>query len=575
MKRIIRGSRETPLVIAAMFLTVVGSVVVARATSRPQSSAGAAAAPPFSADRLLAHIRVLSSNEFQGRGPGTEGETKTIAYLQEQYRAAGLEPGNPDGTYLQNVPLVGIRPDPNMEMTFAGHGKTIHAAYRDDFVAVTRRVADSVTLDAPMIFVGYGVQAPEYKWDDFKGVNVKGKVIVVLVNDPPVTKGDPPVLDDAMFGGKAMTYYGRWTYKYEKAAELGAAGCLIVHETAPAGYPWEVVRNSWSGESFSLLSADKGMGRAVAEGWISHEKAREIFGAAGLDYEKLKQQAATRDFQPVPLEMDAHLVIHNTIRTIDSHNVIAKRTGSDPVLKSQYVIYTAHWDHFGIGPPVNGDNIYHGAADNASGTAALLEIARAYAQLKTAPRRTMLFISVTAEEQGLLGSEYYATHPLYPLARTAADINMDGMNTWGRTHDILEIGMGKSTLDEVAAEAAKDQGRVVRPDAEPEKGFYYRSDHFSFAKVGVPALDPDSGSDYLGKPPGWGMMKKDEYTANDYHKPSDVIKPDWDLSGAAEDSQLYFEIGDRVANADKMPEWKAGAEFKAIREASLRSQAAQ
>jgi Zn-dependent M28 family amino/carboxypeptidase len=574
VKKRFRASLELPLAVAAAVLLTAGAGVFARANSRSQNATDASA-PSFSAERLLAHIRVLSSNEFQGRGPGTEGETKTIAYLQEQYRAAGLEPGNPDGTYLQNVPMVGIRPDPSMEMTFAGHGKTVHAAFRDDFVALTRRVSDSVTLDAEMIFVGYGVQAPEYKWDDFKGTDVKGKVIVVLVNDPPVTKGNPPVLDDAMFGGKAMTYYGRWTYKYEKAAELGAAGCLIVHETGPAGYPWEVVRNSWSGESFSLLSADKGMSRAAVEGWISHEKAQELFTAAGFDYEKLKQQAVSPDFHPVPMGMNAHLVIHNTIRTIDSHNVIAKRTGSDPVLKNQYVIYTAHWDHFGIGPPVNGDNIYHGAADNASGSAALLEIARAYAQLKTPPRRTMLFISVTGEEQGLLGSEYYATHPLYPIARTAANINMDGMNTWGRTHDIIEIGMGKSTLDEVAAGAAKDQGRVIVPDAEPEKGLYYRSDHFSFANVGVPAFDPDSGVDYLGKPPGWGMMKKDEYTANNYHKPSDVIKPGWDLSGAAEDSQLYFEIGDHVANADKMPEWKAGAEFKAIREASLKSQTAQ
>jgi Zn-dependent M28 family amino/carboxypeptidase len=346
-----------------------------------------------------------------------------------------------------------------------------------------------------------------------------------------------------------------------------------VHETGPAGYPWDVVRDSWSGEAFNLVSADKNMHRAAVEGWITHEQAQALFRAAGLDFEAEKKKAVSPDFHPVPLGMKAQLDIHNTLRTIQSHNVIAKRTGSDPSLKNQYVIYSAHWDHFGIGPEVNGDKIYHGALDNASGTAALLEIAGAYAQLKpeNAPKRTIIFLSVTAEEQGLLGSEYYAEHPLYPVARTAANINMDGMNVWGKTKDITEIGKGKSTLDEVVAEVAREQGRTVRTDPEPEKGFYYRSDHFSFAKVGIPAFDPDAGIDFVGKPEGWGLKKRDEYTANDYHKPSDVIKPDWDLSGAVQDCQLYFLVGYRVANAPKMPEWKPTAEFKAIREESLRS----
>ena len=514
----------------------------------------------------MAHIRTLSSDEFQGRGPGTKGEDLTIAYMQKQFRDAGLEPGNPDGTYLQGVPLVGTRPDPKMTLTFAGHGKTMQLAFEKDFVAQTRRMVDSVHLDADMIFVGYGVQAPEYKWDDFKGVDVRGKVIVVLINDPPVP-------DERMFGGKAMTYYGRWTYKYEKAAEMGAAGCLIVHETERAGYPWEVVRDSWSGEAFNLVAADKNMHRAAVEGWITHEQALELFRTAGLDYETEKKKAVSADFRPVPLGMKAQLDIHNTLRTIQSHNVIAKRTGSDPALKNQYVIYSAHWDHFGIGPEVNGDRIYHGARDNASGTAALIEIARAYAQLKpgNAPKRTILFLSVTAEEQGLLGSEYYAEHPLYPVSRTAANINMDAMNVWGKTRDITEIGKGKSTLDAVVADVAEQQGRTVRSDPEPEKGSYYRSDHFSFAKVGIPAFDPDPGIDFVGKPAGWGIAKRQEYTANDYHKPSDVIKPDWDLSGEAQDCQLYFLVGLRVADMPEMPEWKPDAEFKAIREASLKS----
>jgi Zn-dependent M28 family amino/carboxypeptidase len=547
------------LILAAL----TSAIVVPRLALRGQSLA---ASPAFSAERLMAEIRTLSSDEFQGRGPGTKGEELSIAYIQKQFREAGLEPGNPDGTYLQSVPLVGTRPDPNMTLTFAGHGKTMKLAFEKDFVAQTRRTVDSVHLDADMIFAGYGVQAPEYKWDDFKGVDVRGKVIVVLINDPPVP-------DERMFGGKAMTYYGRWTYKYEKAAELGAAGCLIVHETDPAGYPWEVVRDSWGGEVFNLVAADKNMHRAAVEGWITHERAQELFRAAGLDYETEKKKAVSADFRPVPLGMRAQLDIHNTLRTIQSHNVIAKRTGSDPALKNQYVIYSAHWDHFGIGPEVNGDTIYHGARDNASGTAALIEIARAYAQLKpeSAPKRTVLFLSVTAEEQGLLGSEYYAEHPLYPVSRTAANINMDAMNVWGKTRDITEIGKGKSTLDEVVTDVAEQQGRTVRSDPEPEKGSYYRSDHFSFAKVGIPAFDPDPGIDFVGKPAGWGIAKRQEYTANDYHKPSDTIKPDWDLSGAAQDCQLYFLVGLRVADAPKMPEWKPDAEFKAIREASLKS----
>jgi Zn-dependent M28 family amino/carboxypeptidase len=549
--------------LAVIFTGIVLAALVAISAAKSQSLASL---PEFSADRLMAHIRTLSSNEFQGRGPGTKGEELSLAYIQKQFRDMGLEPGNPDGSYLQAVPLVGIRPDPNMTLTFSGHEKTIQLAFEKDFVAHTRRMVDSVHLDADMIFVGYGVQAPEYKWDDFKGVDVKGKVIVVLINDPPVP-------DEKMFGGKAMTYYGRWTYKYEKAAELGAAGCLIVHETEPAGYPWEVVRDSWSGESFNLVALDKNMHRAAVEGWITHEQAQALFHAAGLDFETEKNRAVSAEFHPVPLGMKAILDIQNTMRTIQSHNVIAKRTGSDPALKNQYVIYSAHWDHFGIGPEVNGDKIYHGALDNASGTAALLEIARAYSpsNLPNAPKRTILFLSVTAEEQGLLGSEYYAEHPLYPVSRTAADINMDGMDVWGRTRDITEIGKGKSTLDEVVADVAAEQGRIIRDDPEPEKGYYYRSDHFSFAKVGIPAFDPEAGIDFIGKPPGFGIKKRQEFTANDYHKPSDVIKPDWDLSGAVQDCQLYFLVGLRVANAAKMPEWKDHAEFKAIREASLKN----
>jgi Zn-dependent M28 family amino/carboxypeptidase len=562
-----RGFRRGIRAIAA----AAGSILAAALLTCPLlgQSSGDLALTRISGDRMLADIRTLSSDEFQGRGPGTKGEDLSIAYIEKQFREAGLEPGNPNGTYLQEVPLAGMRPDPNMELKFVGHGTTMHAAFQKDFIASTRDPVDSVKLDADMIFVGYGVQAPEYKWDDFKGVDVKGKVLVVLINDPPVKKGGE--LDPNVFGGKAMTYYGRWTYKFEKAAELGAAGCLIVHETGRAGYPWEVVRDSWGGELSTLVSAEKNTRSALVQAWITHEEAKALFKAAGYDFEALKEKAAIRDFRPVPLGMRAQLGIHNTLRTIQSHNVIAKLTGSDPRLMNQYVIYSAHWDHLGIGREVNGQNIYHGALDNGSGSAALMELGRAFARSKVRPKRSILFLSVTAEEQGLLGSEYYAEHPLYPLSRTAANINMDGMNVLGKTRDITEIGMGKSTLDEVVASVAREQGRVVRGDPEPEKGFYYRSDHFSFAKVGVPAFDPDSGIDYIGKPMGWGIMMRDKYTAEDYHRPSDVIKPYWDMSGDVQDAELYFAVGYRVANAAKMPEWKAKSEFKAIREKSLSS----
>ena len=535
-------------------------------------SAPDAALRSFSADRILGHIRTLSSDEFEGRGPGSKGEQLTIKYLEDQYRSFGLEPGNPDGTYLQSVPLVGITPDKGMKLTLAGHGRTLEPKFQDDYVAWSKRVTDSPSVDADLVFVGYGVQAPEFQWDDFKGVDVKGKVIVVLINDPPLPDpSDPTKLDPKTFGGTAMTYYGRWTYKFEKAAQLGAAGCIIIHQTDRAGYPWEVVRNSWSGTQFDLATPDKNMGRLAVESWITSDFASRLFRLAGQDLDKLIQAAARRDFKPIPLGIHEKLTIHNSLQTIDSHNVIAKITGSDPELKNSYVIYTAHWDHFGIGPEVNGDKIYHGAVDNASGSAALLEMARAYKQLSTPPSRTLLFLSVTGEEQGLLGSQYYAEHPFYPLARTAVDINMDGMNVHGLTRDIVQIGRGASSLDEIIEAVAKEQGRVVKMDPEPEKGFYYRSDHFEFAKKGVPAFDPDEGVDFIGKPAGWGLEARRKYTAENYHKPSDTIKPDWDLSGAVQDCQLYFLVGYRIANDSRMPEWKPGAEFKAIRDATLNS----
>jgi Zn-dependent M28 family amino/carboxypeptidase len=539
---------------------------LAACTTVPEPTPPDAAMKNISGPALLAHIRTLASDEYEGRSPGSKGEQLTVKYIEDQFRALSLEPGNPDGTYVQKVSLVGITPNPSMELAFSSSGRpskpvTLH--FRDDFVAWTKRQVEDVSVDADTVFVGYGITAPEYQWDDFSGADLKGKMLVVLVNDPGYE-------DASLFGGKAMKYYGRWTYKYEKAAELGAAGCLIVHETGPAGYPWAVVALK-SGEQFDLSSPDKNAGRAAVEGWITVEQAQDLFKMAGKDFAALKKAALSRDFRPVPLGLRAQIHIHNSLRELQSANVVAKLTGSDPKLHKEFVIYTAHWDHFGIGPAVNGDKIYHGALDNASGTGALIEIARAYKQLQVPPRRSILFLSVTAEEQGLLGSQYYAEHPLYPLADTAADINMDVINALGRTRDIIMIGRGSSTLDEVVDAAAHEQGRTVKPDLEPEKGYFYRSDHFNFVHQGVPAFDPEGGVDYIGRPEGWGLQQKERFTREDYHKPSDNVKPDWDLSGAVEDMQLDFLVGYRVANEPKLPAWKPGAEFKAKREAMLRS----
>jgi Zn-dependent M28 family amino/carboxypeptidase len=526
--------------------------------------------PSPSTDIMLVDIKTLSSDEFEGRMPGSKGEELTLEYITKQLRDSGLEPGAPNGEWLQKVSLVGLTPQAQTPFIVKKGAAKKEFRPNDQIVAFSRHVADSAKIEnSELVFVGYGVQAPEQQWDDFRGVDVKGKTIVVLVNDPPVTKAGTRELDDKVFGGKAMTYYGRWTYKYEKAAELGAAGVFIVHETGPAGYPFSVVQGMGR-ERFNLVTPDKNMGRASLEGWMSLEAATELFKMAGQDYQTLKALAATREFKPVPLGLTASMAIGQQMRTVESANVIGKLTGSDSTLKNEYVIYTAHWDHLGVGEPVNGDKINNGALDNASGTAMVLEIARRLKKLKVAPKRTTLFLFVTAEEQGLLGSQYYADFPLYPLEKTAAVINIDGMNQWGRTKDLTVIGLGASDLDDYASAAAAEQGRTLRPDAEPEKGFYYRSDHFNFAKKGVPAFDPDAGIDFIGKPEGYGKQKRDEYTGRDYHAPSDEIKADWDLSGAAEDAKLFLAMGYRIANADKMPEWKAGNEFKSIRDKALK-----
>jgi Zn-dependent M28 family amino/carboxypeptidase len=522
----------------------------------------------ITAGELLQHTKVLASDLFEGRSPGTRGEDRTVEYLVGHFRAMGLRPGNPDGTYVQNVPLTGITS--KVQATLAAGGRKLALEPRTEFVALSRRFAPEVKVaDSQLVFVGYGVAAPEYEWDDYKGVDVKGKTLVMLVNDPAVPDpNDASKLDESYFKGRAMTYYGRWTYKYEIASEKGAAAAIVVHETGPAGYPFAVVGDSWGRENFEIQREDRNMGRVPVEAWIAEGKARELLKLAGQDFDALKRAALRKDFKPVTLNARANFTVRSDLREVQSRNVIAKLEGAEK--PAEYVTYTAHWDHLGRDETLHGDQIFNGAVDNATGTAGLLEIAQAFTRLNPKPRRSILFLAVTAEEKGLLGAKYYAENPLYPLKNTVAVINMDGLNQWGRTRDIVLVGYGNSDLDEITTIVAKTQERVIKPDAEPEKGYFYRSDHFEFAKLGVPGLYPDSGTEYLDKPEGYGMQKREEYTAKDYHKVSDEVKPDWDLSGAVEDLQLLFEVGYRVAQGEKYPEWKPGTEFKAKREASLK-----
>jgi Zn-dependent M28 family amino/carboxypeptidase len=551
-----------PLFVVATACQPSGDDATPATTTPANDSVPADAVATIDTAEIMRHVRVLSADSLMGRAPGTAGEDKTVAYLESQFKALGLAPGNTDGTYIQKVPLVGITVKGAPAMTFSKGAATKALKWRTDYVAWTKHVAPTAALDkSELVFVGYGTEAPEFNWDDYKGTDVAGKTLVMLVNDPPLA-------DTGQFGGTRMTYYGRWTYKYEQGMKHKAKGVLLVHETGPAGYPFAVVQGKTS-EQFDLVTPDKNMSRSDVEGWISLDQAKALFTMAGQNFDSLKARAATREFKPVPLGVTASVKLDNTLRTIDSRNVVAKLEGSDAALKDEYVVYTAHWDHFGIGEKVNGDSIYNGALDNASGTAGLLTLAKAFKAMKTPPKRSILFLSVTAEEQGLLGSQYYAVTPIYPLAKTLANINMDGMNTWGPTKDISVIGLGNSELDDYAKAAAAEQGRTLRPDAEPEKGFYYRSDHFNFAKQGVPAFDPDAGVEYVGKPASFGTEKRDEYTTNDYHKPQDEIKPGWDLTGGVQDLTLFLTMGYRIANAAKFPEWTTGNEFRAIREKSL------
>jgi Zn-dependent M28 family amino/carboxypeptidase len=524
------------------------------------------------AGRMLRHIETLAGDDFEGRSPGTTGERRTVDYLVTQFRQLGLQPGNPDGSFVQRVPLTVHSSQPSAIIHVGG--KMLALSSPQDFVAGSYLRESALRIErSDVVFVGYGVVAPEYGWDDYKGVDLHGKTVIMLVNDPQIPdRKVPGQLDSAMFKGQAMTYYGRWTYKFEQAAALGAAAALIVHETALAAYPWSVVINSFSKENFDIRRDDANPDFPPVAGWLQRDQASALFSAAGLDFEAMKQAALSPDFRPVTLHAQADIQVASHWAEVDSQNVVARIEGSDPLLKDDYVIYSAHWDHFGWDPALPGgkhEQVFHGALDNASGVAALLEIARAWKALPTPPRRSALFLATTAEERGLLGAKYYVAHPLQPLRRTLVDINIDGMNPMGRTHDIEVVGYGNSDLDDHLESAAALQGRRATPDTNAAAGSFYRADHFEFAKAGVPALYTKAGLDYIGRPPGFGDRRRAEYTAHAYHKVNDVPEADWDLSGAAEDARLLFRVGIDVAQASAWPQWRPAAEFAERRQRML------
>lgn len=521
------------------------------------------AAINIDADRLTENLKIMASDEFEGRAPGTAGGEKTVNFLKQKFEELGLEPGNGD-SYFQSVEMVEITASPDAVMKIETAEGVTELEYGPAFMGWTQRVTDAVSVtDSEMIFVGYGAVAPEYGWNDYDGIDVRGKTVVVMVNDPGFATQDPE-----LFTGKAMTYYGRWTYKYEEAARQGAEAVIIIHETVPASYPWAVVEGSWSGPQFGLEIVDANTPLVVVESWVTGEKMAKIFRAAGLDYQDLTAQAATRDFKPVSLNTKMSVSLNNTIRRVVSNNVVAVLPGTER--PDEYIIHMAHWDHMGTDTSLEGDQIYNGAADNASGTAGLIELANAYLSGVQKPGRSIMFLAVTAEEQGLLGSEYYARNPLAPLDKTVAAINVDVLGYIGETHDVTIIGYGNSELDNYVDHAVGNQNRIANPDPKPENGYFYRSDHFSLAKKGVPALYIKAGEDSVEHGLKWGKAQAEDYTANRYHKPSDEYSESWDMSGAVKDLELMYKIGLQLSHEDSFPNWREGNEFKAKRDAMMK-----
>ncbi|SKB65434.1 Zn-dependent amino-or carboxypeptidase, M28 family [Daejeonella lutea] len=515
----------------------------------------------FSADSMRLHVAQLADDSLMGRKPFTEGETKTVAYLQKQFKQAGLEPGNGD-SYLQEVPMVNIQTNADPSMTVSAPKGNLSLKGFDDYVIWTDKIADKVSLNNDeVVFAGYGVVAPEHNWNDYAGLDVKGKVVLVMVNDPGFAAND-----SSLFKGKTMTYYGRWTYKFEEAARQGAKGCLIVHTTEGASYPFSVVQNNWNASKLRLDDRAKPKPYTDINGWVSLPAAKRLVAAAGMDSTSFFAMADKPGFKALPLNLKLSTSMKVTTTFNKSYNVVGKITGTKR--PDEVIVYSSHWDHLGIGKAdETGDSIYNGALDNATGTAGLLELARAFKSLKVQPERTIIMLSVTAEEQGLWGSAYYAQNPIYPVNKTVANINIDGINPNESTRDIITIGKGQSELEDYLKEAAEKAGRVLAYENHPEAGYYYRSDHFNFAKVGIPALYTSNGMEVIGKEAGYGAKADSIYTEKHYHRPSDEYDPTtWTFAGGIDDLKLLFLVGKRLAFETKMPVWKEGSEFKAIRE---------
>jgi Zn-dependent M28 family amino/carboxypeptidase len=515
----------------------------------------------ITASALTGHVRFLASDALEGRGPATKGDTLAQQYIAAQFETLGLEPIGDKGTALQSFEIIGVNGHPDA-MTFTKGQTTLSTPFHTDLIAVSGHQSTRASLEkAEVVFVGYGIVAPEYGWNDFKNVDVKGKVVLVMNSDPE---------DDAsLFAGKTRLWYGRWDYKYEQAARQGAVGCIIIHSTPSAGYPWQVVQTSWTGEQFDLPS--NGGPKLQVKAWLTEAASKKLVSMAGKDLDVLRAAAQSRDFQPVPLGVFASTSFANTVVKKSTANVLGLLRGSDPRLADEWLVLTAHHDHLGLAehPKPGEDAINNGAVDNASGVAALLTVARALTAHGKTPKRSVLFAAVAAEEQGLLGSQFLVEHPPVPYGRMAANINIDGLNIWGRTKDVSVIGYGKSSIDTALTQLAKAQGRVVKPDALSDRGFFYRSDQFNFAKVGVPASYFSSGHAFIGRPEAWGREQREKWELTHYHQPSDELLPTWDLSGAVEDVKLVYQLTLKLADAPNMPTWTRGDEFEVARLKSL------
>ena len=533
-------------------LTLITTAILAGcATTSITSDDVAKGYNSIQADEIAKHVKVLASDEFGGRAPSSEGEKLTLDYLTKEFTALGFEPGNGD-SFFQEVPLVSLEADSDMVLNIGGKDYQ----YKKDMVMGSSRISAQEGIEnSELVFVGYGVNAPEYNWNDYEGLDVKGKTVVMLVNDPGFATKDPN-----LFTGDAMTYYGRWTYKYEEASRQGAAGAIIIHETAPASYPWSVVENSWSGEQFGFVKDNNNMDRVAVEGWVTVDVAKELFTKAGLDFDTAKAEAAKGAYHVDMGDLAATVNVKNTIKKSVSYNFIATLPGSKT--PDEHIIYSAHWDHLGTNKNRKGDQIYNGAHDNATGTAGMIEVAEAFTKLGKRPDRSMTFLAVTAEEQGLLGSKYYAANPVIPANKTVANINMDSLNLLGKVKDISVVGIGKSQMDELLATAAKEQGRTVSGDPKPSSGGYYRSDHFAFANMGVPAMYAGGGSEAFDEETANYRKRMSLVLRGCYHQPCDRYRDEWDLSGAVQDLQLFYKVGFDISQQSQWPTWNENSEFQ-------------